>query len=89
MAGDPRVKVSDWVPRVTLKDFLGLPPLPTLNTNRSERGHATKVDYGLTEQVKLAVGARYKGLKLTKKAALEMALAEWLVREVGSGRAGR
>lgn len=68
-----------------MKNLLGLPPLPTLSSNRAERGHATKVSYELTEQVRLAVGARYKGVRLTKRAALEVALSEWLTTEVESG----
>lgn len=68
-----------------MKNLLGLPPLPTLSTDRTERGHATKVGYQLTEQVKLAVGARYKGVRLTKRAALEVALSEWLTTELESG----
>ena len=43
------------------------------------------MSYELTEQVRLAVGARYKGVKLTKRAALEVALNEWLTTEVESG----
>jgi hypothetical protein len=68
-----------------VKNLLGLPQLPTLSTDREERGHATKVSYELTEQVRLAVGARYTGLKVTKRAALEVALSEWLTRELGRG----
>ena len=68
-----------------MRNLLGLPPLPTLSTNRVEKGHATKVSYELTEQVRLAVGARYKGVRLTKRAALEVALSEWLTTEVESG----
>ncbi len=71
-----------------MKNLLGLPQLPTLSTDREERGHATKVSYELTEQVRLAVGARYTGLKVTKRAALEVALSEWLTGELdrGTGR---
>lgn len=72
-----------------MKNLLGLPALPTLSTDRTERGHATKVSFELTEQVKLAVGARYKGVRLTKRAALEVALSEWLTTELDRGRAGR
>lgn len=71
-----------------MRNLLGLPPLPTLSTDRAERGHATKVSFELTEQVKLAVGARYKGVKLTKRAALEVALSEWLSGELDRGRPG-
>lgn len=71
-----------------MKNLLGLPPLPTLSSDRTEKGHATKVSYELTEQVRSAVGARYKGVKLTKRAALEVALSEWLTEELdrGTGR---
>lgn len=65
-----------------MRNLIGLPPLPTLSSNRPERGHATKVSYELTEQVRSAVGARYKGVKLTKRAALEVALSEWLSAEM-------
>ena len=68
-----------------MKNLLALPALPTRNTNRTERGHATKVSYELTEQVRLAVGARYKGVKLTKRASLEVALSEWLTTELEGG----
>ena len=61
--------------------MIGLPPLPRLSTNNSDKGHATKVSYELTEQVKLAVEARYTGLRLTKRASLEVALSEWLQAE--------
>lgn len=65
-----------------MKNLIGLPPLPALSSNRPEKGHATKVSYELTEQVRCAVGARYKGVKLTKRAALEVALSEWLCDEM-------
>ena len=68
-----------------MKNLLGLPALPTLSTDRAERGHATKVSYELTEQVKQAVGARYTGLRVTKRAALEVALSEWLTAELDGG----
>jgi len=66
-----------------MRNLIGLPDLPLLGSNRAEKGHATKVSYELTEQVRLAVGARYKGVKLTKRASLEVALSEWLVSELG------
>ena len=67
-----------------MKNLIGLPPLPLLGSNRPDRGHATKVSYSLTEQVRLAVGARYKGVKLTKRVSLEVALNEWLTTETES-----
>ena len=68
-----------------MKNLIGLPPLPLFGSDRAEKGHATKVSYQLTEQVRLAVGARYKGVKLTERAALEVALSEWLTTELESG----
>lgn len=68
-----------------MKDLIGLPPLPTLGSNRAEKPYATKVSYQLTEQVRRAVDARYKGVKLTKRAALEVALSEWLTAEMEGG----
>jgi hypothetical protein len=52
------------------------------NSEDPHRGHATKISYELTEQVKNAVSARYKNLKLSKRATLEVALIEWLAAEV-------
>jgi hypothetical protein len=49
-----------------------------------DKGHTAKVSFDLTEQVKQAVSARYKGVKLTKRTALEIALAEWLDEETRS-----
>jgi hypothetical protein len=72
-----------------MRNLIGLPALPRLNSDRNEKGHATKVSYELTEQVRLAVGARYKGVRLTKRAALEVALSEWLTGELEGGRTGR
>lgn len=68
-----------------MKNLIGLPPLPPLGSNRKEKTHAQKVSAVLTDQVLLAVGARYKGVKLTKRAALEVALSEWLTTELESG----
>jgi hypothetical protein len=66
-----------------MRNLIGLPPLPILGSSREEMGHATKVSYQLTEQVRDAVGARYKGVRLTKRAAVEVALSEWLITELG------
>ena len=68
-----------------MKNLIGLPPLPLLRGYQPERGHATKVSYSLTEQVRLVLGASYKGVKITKRAALEVALSEWLTTEAESG----
>ena len=68
-----------------MRNLIGLPLLPILGSSRPERGHATKVSYELTEQVQRAVGARYSGLKVTKRAALEVALSEWLTKEMEGG----
>jgi hypothetical protein len=72
-----------------MKNLIGLPPLPTLGSNRAEKPYATKVSFALTEQVRQAVDARYKGVRLTKRAALEVALSEWLTTELGDGGIGR
>ena len=68
-----------------MRNLLGLPPMPTLGGTSPNKGHATKVSRELTDQVKVAVDARYKGVKLTKRASLEVALSEWLVREMEGG----
>jgi hypothetical protein len=73
-----------------MKNLIGLPPLPTLNSDRDTQGHATKVSWTLTEQVKEIMQRRYRGVKLTKRAALEVALSEWLEGALGAeGDAGR
>ena len=61
-----------------MKNLIGLPPLPTLTSSSTDKGHATKVSFELTEQVKLVMEDRYKGVRLTKRAAVEVALSEWL-----------
>jgi hypothetical protein len=68
-----------------MRNLIGLPPLPSLGSDRPEKPYATKVSFTLTEQVRQAVDARYKGVRLTKRAALEVALSEWLVLETESG----
>jgi hypothetical protein len=68
-----------------MENLIGLPPLPMLGSDRPEKPYATKVSYALTEQVRRAVDARYKGVKLTKRASLEVALSEWLIREMEGG----
>ena len=67
-----------------MKNLIGLPPLPLLGSDRQEKGHATKVSPTLCEQVRLALGTRYKGIRITKRASLELALSEWLVGELKS-----
>ena len=70
-----------------MRNLIGLPPLPQLTTNNNDKGHATKVSYELTEQVKLVMEDRYKGVRLTKRAAIEVALSEWLETETECRRA--
>ena len=68
-----------------MKNLIALPPLPPLGSNRKEKPHAQKVSAVLTDQVLLAVGARYKGVKVSKRVALEVALSEWLTTELEGG----
>lgn len=70
-----------------MKNYLGLPSLPTLGSSRTDGGHATKVSLALTEQVKQVVSTRYESLKLTRRAAIEIALTEWLTKELESAGA--
>jgi len=68
-----------------MRNIIGIPPLPPLGSNRKEKPHAQKVSAVLTDQVLLAVGARYKGVKVSKRVALEVALSEWLTTEMEGG----
>ena len=63
-------------------NLLSLPPLPRLESKKEQSACVAKVSYQLTEQVKNALEVRYKGLRLTKRAALDCALAEWLKNEM-------
>ena len=65
-----------------MKNLLSLPPLPRLESRKEHTACVAKVSYQLTEQVKSALEGRYKGLRLTKRAALDCALAEWLTDEM-------
>ena len=65
-----------------MKNLLSLPPLPRLESRKEQVACVAKVSYQLTEQVKSALEGRYKGLRLTKRAALDCALAEWLTNEM-------
>ena len=65
-----------------MRNFIGLPSIPQLSTNSKYKGHTTKVSYELTEQVRVAMECRYRGIKLTKRASLELALSEWLTSEM-------
>ena len=40
---------------------------------------AVKVSLGLTEQVKAEVEKRYPGFQMTRRGAVETAMAEWLM----------
>jgi len=65
-----------------VKNLLGLPALPRLEARTEHEACVAKVSYQLTEQVKSALECRYKGVRLTKRAALDCALAEWLTHEM-------
>jgi hypothetical protein len=65
-----------------VKNLLSLPPLPRLESRKEQAACVAKVSYQLTEQVKSALEGRYKGLRLTKRAALDCALSEWLTGEM-------
>lgn len=69
-----------------MKNLLSLPPLPRLEAKKDQDACVAKVSYQLTEQVKDALEARYKGVRLTKRAALDCALAEWLTDELERSR---
>lgn len=71
-----------------MKNLLSLPPLPRLEAKKEQEACVAKVSYQLTEQVKDALEARYKGVRLTKRAALDCALAEWLTAELERGGEG-
>ena len=59
-------------------NLLSLPPLPRLESKKEQSACVAKVSYQLTN----ALEVRYKGLRLTKRAALDCALAEWLKNEM-------
>ena len=65
-----------------MKNLLSLPPLPRLESRKEQAACVAKVSHQLTEQVKSALECRHKGLRLTKRAALDCALAEWLTHEM-------
>jgi hypothetical protein len=69
-----------------VKNLLSLPSFPRLEAKKSQEACVAKVSYQLTEQVKSALECRYKGVRLTKRAALDCALAEWLTHEMEQSR---
>lgn len=71
-----------------MKNLLSLPALPRLEAKEKGGACVAKVSQQLTEQVQLALEARYRGVRLTKRAALDCALAEWLTRELERGSEG-
>lgn len=68
-----------------MKNLIGLPPLPRVLTSQVDRGQPTRISGTLTNQVRLAVGKRFEGVRVTKRAAVEVALSEWLRREFDDG----
>ena len=71
-----------------MRNLLSLPALPRLEAKTEQEACVAKVSYQLAEQVKSALEARYKGVRLTKRAALDCALAEWLTHEMERGSEG-
>lgn len=71
-----------------MKNLLSLPVLPRLEARNPSGATVAKVSQQLAEQVKLALETRYKGVRLTKRAALDCALSEWLGHELERDGAG-
>jgi hypothetical protein len=46
--------------------------------SNEDKPRAYKISEKLTDRVVCAIASRFKGVKLTKRAALEVALSEWL-----------
>jgi hypothetical protein len=65
-----------------VKNLLSLPVLPRLEARDPSGATVAKVSQQLVEQVKLALETRYKGVRLTRRAALDCALSEWLGQEL-------
>jgi hypothetical protein len=61
-----------------LKNLLGARPRLD-HVSKASDATAVKVSLGLTEQVKAEVEKRYPGFQMTRRGALETAMAEWLM----------
>jgi hypothetical protein len=61
-----------------MKNLLGARPRLD-HVSKASDATAVKVSLGLTEQVKAEVEKRYPGFQMTRRGALETAMAEWLM----------
>ena len=61
-----------------MRNLLGARPLLDYVSKASD-ATAVKVSLGLTEQVKAEVEKRYPGFQMTRRGAVETAMAEWLM----------
>jgi len=61
-----------------MKNFLGARPRLD-HVSKASDATAVKVSLGLTEQVRAVVEERYPGFQMTRRGALETAMAEWLM----------
>jgi hypothetical protein len=68
-----------------LKNLLGARPRLD-HVSKASDATAVKVSLGLTEQVKAEVEKRYPGFQMTRRGALETAMAEWLMANTNAKR---
>jgi hypothetical protein len=68
-----------------MKNLLGARPRLD-HVSKASDATAVKVSLGLTEQVKAEVEKRYPGFQMTRRGALETAMAEWLVANTNAKR---
>jgi hypothetical protein len=61
-----------------MNNLLGARPRLS-HLSKASDATAVKVSLGLTEQVKAEVEKRYPGFQMTRRGALETAMAEWLM----------
>jgi hypothetical protein len=61
-----------------VKNFLGAKPRLS-HVSQASDATAVKVSLGLAEQVRAVVEQRYPGFQMTRRGALETAMAEWLM----------
>ena len=68
-----------------MKNLLGARPRLD-HVSMASDATAVKVSLGLTEQVKAEVEKRYPGFQMTRRGALETAMAEWLMANTNAKR---
>jgi hypothetical protein len=68
-----------------MKNLLGARPRLD-HVSKASDATAVKVSLGLTEQVKAEVEKRYPGFQMTRRGALETAMAEWLMANTNEKR---